>query len=197
MSPFPTPLLPCLSLLPSGSSSPGVDLCCFPVPCPQKTSPAPPSPAASPQPSPIPLPPALARWSLWDGGDPNPTAVPPPGSAHPQLPTPLLLAVPDRGPQTASPGTSPSATAGGTRWRGDPKPSLDPAAAVGPAHLGGTPGAGCHHLGVTRVTSQPRARLCPRGVPASEGCHRGEEPEREVPPSGRSPPQVTEGPWTS
>lgn len=140
-------------------------------------------------PSPILLPPALARWSLGDGGDPNPAAVPPPGSAHPQLPTPLLLAVPDRGPQAPSPGTSPSATAGGTRWRGDPRPQTLP----GPRCCSGAGTSGrhprsrvppprCHPCHVPAPCQALSSRgPCEPGVPPRRGAGARGPPERQIP----------------
>lgn len=195
-SPLPTPSLPFPSLPPLGSSSPGVDLCCFPAPCPQKTSLAPPQPCCLP-PSCSPQPWPGGPWGME--GTPTPLQSPHRGQHIPSSPPRCFWLCRTEDPKRhhrARPPVPPRVGHGGGGTP-DPKPCLGPAAAVGPAHLGGTPGAGCHHRGVTRVTSQPRARRCPRAVPASQGCHRGEEPEREVPPSGRSPPQVTEGPWTS
>lgn len=205
LSPLPTPSLPCPSLLPAGSSSPGAELCCFPAPCPQKSSPAPPSPRSCCLPAafPHPAPPGLGQPVPEGRRGPQPGRSPP--SWVSASPAPHPAAAGCAGPRTQSgvTGHVPQchrrwdtvAVGGGTTP--DPKPSLGPTAAMGPAQLGGTPGAVRHHLGVTGATSRPRARRCPRAVPASQGRHRGKEPEREVPPSGRSPPQVTEGPWTS
>lgn len=82
-SPLPTPSLPCPSLLPLGSSSPGVDLCCFPAPCPQKTSLAPPQPCCLP-PSCSPQPWPGGPWGME--GTPTPLQSPHRGQHIPSSP---------------------------------------------------------------------------------------------------------------